>query len=282
MSGPPAPRAQPPSIARVVVPLDAISESREALASAARLAAHAGVPLHGVFVEDEDLLQLARLPLVRHVGPGAEAEPLSVEAIARQLRAAAARARKELAAAAARQRIAWSFETVRVAADHVLLAVSAGDLVVASALSRPIGGHFRLEWRWWAAIESVPGPLLLARRGWDPGGAVLALLRDRGPGSARLIAAAAPLAEAAGGRLIVLCPPELAKAEGFEAWLAERLEAYSVHPQIELAPAEPADLERHLSQLGVRVLAVHSSPGERSDRLRTLFGRLACDILVVR
>lgn len=270
------------SIARVVVPLDAASENREAIETAARLAAHAKVPLHGVFVEDEDLLRLARLPFVRHVMPGPGLEPLSVETLERQLRAAAERARKELAAAAARHRIDWSFEVVRRANGPLLAAASEHDLVVAGALSRPVGGHFRVEWRWWSAIASLPGPLLLARRGWDPGGSVLAVLRERGPGSARLLDAAAQLAAAAGGGLTVICPPELARAEGFAAWLAERIAPYSVPLQIELAPAEPADLERRLLERGCPVLAVHSGPEERSDRLRALFARLACDLLVVR
>jgi nucleotide-binding universal stress UspA family protein len=269
------------SIERVVVPLDAASENREAIDTAARLAAHAKVPLHGVFVEDEDLLRLARLPFVRHVMPGPGIEPLSVETIERQLRAAAERARKELAAAATRHRIDWSFEVVRRANGPLLVAAGERDLVVAGALSRPVGGHFRVEWRGWSAIASVPGPLLLAQRGWDPSGPVLAVLRDRRPGSARLLDVAAQLAAAAGGALTVICPPELAKAEGFEAWLAERIAPYSVRLQIEVAPAEPADLERRLAELGCRVLAVHSGDGERSERLRALFGRLACDILVV-
>ena len=49
-------------IERVVVPLDAAAENRTAIETAARLAARAKVPLHGIFVEDEELLHLARLP----------------------------------------------------------------------------------------------------------------------------------------------------------------------------------------------------------------------------
>jgi nucleotide-binding universal stress UspA family protein len=269
-------------IERVVVPLDATSETRSAIAIAARLAANAKARLHGVFIEDEELLQLARLPFARHVTAGAGAEPLSAGKVEQQLRAAAERARQELAAAAGRNGIDWSFEVVRRAAGSPFVAAGERDLVVAGALSRPIGGHFRVEWRWWSAIESVPGPLLLARHGWDPSGAVLVLLRDRGPGSARLLDMASQLAAAAGGALTVICPPELANEDGFAAWLAERIAPYSARLQIELTPSEPADLERRLVELGCRVLAVHSGPGERSDRLRTLFGRLACDILVVR
>ena len=66
-------------IDRVVVPLDAAAESRHAIETAARLAARAGAPLHGVFVEDEDLLRLASLPFARQFTLGAIAETLTTE-----------------------------------------------------------------------------------------------------------------------------------------------------------------------------------------------------------
>jgi len=50
-------------IKRVVVSLDAVSETAPAIETAARPAAHWHVPLHGVFVEDEELIGLAGLPL---------------------------------------------------------------------------------------------------------------------------------------------------------------------------------------------------------------------------
>ena len=269
-------------IERVVVPLDAVSENRTAIAIAARLAAHAKSRLHGVFVEDEELLRLARLPVARHVTLASGSAPLSAEEIERQLRAAAERARRELAAAARRHRLEWSFEIVRLAGGGPLVAAAAGDLIVAGALTRPIGQYFRVEWRWWSAIEQVPGSVLLARRSWEPDGSVSAVLRDRGAGSARLLAAAAQLAEAAGGALTVICPPDLAAEKGFEAWLAAQIEPYSVRLQIELAPAEPAELERRLSELDCRVLAVQADLAGQPERVRELFMRLACDILLVR
>ena len=48
------------AIERVVVTLDAASENRAAIETAARLAARAKAPLHGIFVEDEDLLRSRR------------------------------------------------------------------------------------------------------------------------------------------------------------------------------------------------------------------------------
>ena len=66
------------AIERVVVPLDAASENRTAIDTAARLAARAKAPLHGIFVEDEDLLRLAGLPFARQVASGFGIEPLTV------------------------------------------------------------------------------------------------------------------------------------------------------------------------------------------------------------
>ena len=55
---------------RVIVPLDAASETGPAIDTAAHLAARWRVPLHGVFIEDEELISLARLPFARQVTLG--------------------------------------------------------------------------------------------------------------------------------------------------------------------------------------------------------------------
>ena len=49
-------------IKRVVVSLDAASETGTAIDTAARLAGRWRVPLHGVFIEDQELIGLAGLP----------------------------------------------------------------------------------------------------------------------------------------------------------------------------------------------------------------------------
>jgi hypothetical protein len=54
----------------VVIPLDAASDGGTAIETAARLAARANAPLHGIFVEDEDRLGLANLAFARQAfGP---------------------------------------------------------------------------------------------------------------------------------------------------------------------------------------------------------------------
>src|SRR5207244_5618991 len=85
-------------IERIVVSLDAVSENQVAVEAAARLALRWNAALHGVFVEDGDLLRLAGLPFARQVSLGAGAAPLTAAPAARQLRAFAESARREVAA----------------------------------------------------------------------------------------------------------------------------------------------------------------------------------------
>ena len=66
-------------IERVVIQLDAASETHDVIDTAARLAARAKAPLDGIFIEDEDLLGLAILPFARQVSLGAGSEPLTLE-----------------------------------------------------------------------------------------------------------------------------------------------------------------------------------------------------------
>jgi K+-sensing histidine kinase KdpD len=62
-------------IKRVVVSLDVVPEADLAIDNAARLAARWRVPLHGVFVEDEELISFAGLPFARQVTLATGLEP---------------------------------------------------------------------------------------------------------------------------------------------------------------------------------------------------------------
>ena len=269
-------------IQRIVVSLDAVSESHAAIEAAARLALRWNAALHGVFVEDEDLLRLAGLPFARQVSLGAGAEALTAAQAARQLRAFAETARRELAAAAQRHNLHWSFEIVHgaVASDTVTTAV--GDFIVACAVSRPIGAHFRIERRWWRAAAPASGSLLLMHPA-RAGGAVVTVLHDHEPASARVLEAAAQFAETANANLVVICAPELAHDKVFEAWVGERLAAYSVRARIEPAPNDPAALQRRILGLdcGLLALAADAEPAD-PDRRREIATRTGCDILVMR
>src|SRR5271155_5153858 len=226
-------------IKRVVVSLDAISEADPAIDTAARLAARWGVPLHGGFVEDEELIGFAGLPFARQVTLATGLEPLTKDHIEDHFRAFAERLRREFAAAAARHGAEWSFEVVRgplawdaLGGEH--------DFVVAGAATRPVGEHFRIASRCWSLTAIIARSFLLAKRQWETGGSVFALLRHRGPQSARMLEIAAQIAGISRATLTVAGPPDLAGTDDFAAWVSGLLEGHSVSLQTESAAVEPA------------------------------------------
>lgn len=268
------------AVDRIVVALDATSENRAAIGTAARLAARWHASLHGVFFEDDDLIRLAGLPFARQVTIGFGAERFDIQQAQHQLRAFAERARQDLAASARRHGVAWTFDIAR--GDTAGGLSAEGDFFVACTATRPIGGHFRVECRWWSATESGPATRLLAHREGDPHDVVAALLRGEDAAGARLLAAALSLAEANDARLAVICSVSLADEPGFKTWLDQRLAGHQVEVDLELVP-EGAPPQRRITELHCRFVALAAGSEEASpERLRALVTALACDVLVVR
>lgn len=268
------------SIERVVVTLDAASENQKSIETAARLAARIKASLHGIFIEDQDLLHLAGLPFACQVTYGGVSHPLQLEDVELHLRAAAERDRHALLASAQRHAIKGSFAVVRGTSTEALAEVGERDLIVAGALTRPVARHFRLECRWWSSIETAHGPILLTQHAWNGAGAIVVLLRDRSAASERLLAAVVQIAEAGTSRLTVICSPALAESRGFEAWLTDRVDG--IRLQMEVVPDEPVTLHRLIADLDCRLLVTDAGSAEgRTDRLRNLAERFACDLLIV-
>src|SRR5437016_1279828 len=231
-------------IKRVVVSLDAASETGTAIDTAARLSARWRVHLHGVFIEDQELIGLAGVPFAGQVTRGTGAEPLTREDVEDHFRAFAERVRRELAAAADRHGAEWLFEIVRgPLAAHVL--GGEDDFVVAGAVTRPIGGHFRISSRCWSWTATITRPLLLTQREWESGGSVFTLLRRRSPRSARTLAIAAQIAAFGSSSLTVAGTPDLARSDDFAAWVSGLLEGHSLNLQTEPLP-EPAALRQRI------------------------------------
>jgi hypothetical protein len=269
-------------IKRVVVPLDAASETGTTIDTAARLAACWQVLLHGIFIEDEELIGLAGLPFARQVTVGAALEPLTRNHVEDYFRAFAERARGELAAAADRHGVKWSFEIVRGQCSANALG-GEYDFVVAGAASRPIGGYFRVASRCWSWIAMVARPFLLAKQEWETGGSVFTVLRGRDPKSARVVDFAAQIAGFRSGSLTVAEAPGLAGSDDFTAWVYELLEGHSLGLHTEPAAIEPAALRQRIIELDCRLLVLEASGQDAPpDELRELVEQLACDVLIIR
>lgn len=270
------------AIERIVVALDAASELRTTIETAARLAARWRVPLHGLFVEDEELICLAGLPFASQVTLAAGREPLRKDHVEDHLRAFAEGARRQLGAAAGRHGVEWSFEVVRGPLTADTLGDVGHDLVVAGAATRPIGSHFRVASRWWSLIATIGRPVLLARRDWDTGGSVLTLLHGCDPRSARALEIAAQIAGFYSRTLTVTGAFDPSGSEDFAGWVSRLLEGHSLRLQTEPATIEPTALEERITELDCRLLVVEANKNEvQPQDLRNHFAHLSCDLLVI-
>ncbi len=98
----------------VVVAADVGSYSVTTVRLALGLAASIDSRLQGLFVEDEDLLQVSGLPCTREITlTTARERPTSVDKMQRSLRSVAEQFRRSLEREAQALKIAWSFDTVR-------------------------------------------------------------------------------------------------------------------------------------------------------------------------
>ena len=160
-------------IERIVVALDAASENRAAIDTAARLAARWQAPLHGVFVEDDDLHPPGR-PAVRPPGDarrrgrGADAAACRAADCAPLPSARGRNWRRRRGGTVSNGRSRSSHDA---AASHDTVAVGPAIFSSPASPTRPIGGHFRVECRWWSVVE--------------PGGVSFLLAHREGPGMAR-------------------------------------------------------------------------------------------------
>jgi hypothetical protein len=132
-------------------------------------------------------------------------------------------------------------------------------------------------------MATLTRPFLLAKRAWETGGSVLALLRQHGPQSKRTLDIAAQIAGLCKTTLTVASHPDTADADDFAAWVSGLLEGHSVSLQTESPAAEPAVLRQRIIDLDCRLLVLEGSPDDGwLEELRKLVEPLACDILVVR
>jgi hypothetical protein len=267
------------AIGRVLLALDAAADARTAIDIAVRLAARTGVRLHTVFVEDEELLDLASSPIAREVVAGTKGGGLNSGDVELHLRAAARRAQEDVLSAARLHDLESSFEIVRGGAEAAFSVASESDLVVAAALARPVAGYFRVASCWHQALEWVPGAILLARERAGRSTGVVVLLRECSAGSARMLHAAARIAELGDGNLTLRCPAELATAEDTAEWVDHQVAPVRLKPRIEAAAGPLAVLAARIAELGCGLLAIDRVASERRQ-LTEIAGRLGCDVLV--
>lgn len=194
-------------IKRIVIGLDTSHHSLAALRAAAQLARGLGAELHGLFVEDADLLRVAQLSVTKELQfPFSDHAQPSLGRMQRQLRAQARQAREALASICAQESIEWSFQVVRGdVSESVLKEAAKADLLCVGRVSRPVIHRPTIGSTAEAAAIDAPQSVLLIsrdRRIRPP----IAVLYDGSPETERALLLASELAQAMQGLLSVLAP----------------------------------------------------------------------------
>jgi nucleotide-binding universal stress UspA family protein len=209
-----------PSIRRILLALDASPESLGALHAAAELAAKMEAELHGLFIEDTKLLELAGAPFAREIlYATAQEAPLERSSMERKLKARAEEARAALARAARDASLEWSFRSVRGQLLEELLAMAEEmDLLALGRRGWSLSAPARAGREFLSVLTRTRPALLLSERGTLFSRPVLAGY-DHSDAARRALDVAAGLAEAGSRCLVVLLFTK--QAEVAENWKSE-------------------------------------------------------------
>lgn len=110
---------------RILVSMDTSACGQAALDVAVRLAINCRAELHGLFVEDEDLVRLASLPFAREIEfSSASTRKLQSANMERELQASAQQAQRAFAAATQQFNLQWTFQIVRGTVTQASLAAA--------------------------------------------------------------------------------------------------------------------------------------------------------------
>ena len=153
-------------VRRILVALDASTQSLAALEAAVTLAAELGADLEGLFVEDINLMRVATLPVARRIlYPSGMEEPLSSSRMEHEFKVLARRAQRSLAIMAERSGIRWSFRVVRGKVTvEILAAASESDLLTVGRSGWSLARKMQLGSTAQNAAINAPKALLLVKQ----------------------------------------------------------------------------------------------------------------------
>lgn len=270
-------------INRILVALDTSPHSVAALEAAVQLAAEWGAELVGLFVEDLDLLRLAQLPFAREVSAySARLRAIGPEDLELQLRAQAARLRRQMARLAMRRGVQWSFEVSRgdIVAELLEQAEDA-DLVILGKTgwseSRTMGSTTRL------VVTKAVGRVLIIRRTQRlvPS---LRIIFDGSEASVQALLAAAMLAEREARELsVLLVAEEKEEISELRRQAASMLRQRGLSARYRaLTDPDPNDLAEAAEALDCVLVLPADIEGLAGDEMLKFLDDLECSVLVVR
>jgi len=271
-------------VRRVLIACDAVCENDAVIETATRLAARWEVALHGVFVEDEGLLQIAALPFAKQVSLGSgTSEALDEASVEHHFVALAERTRAALEAAALERGVDWSFSIVRDKPSIASLSALESDLLVVAGESRPFAGQYRLGSHWSTAAFESTRPVLLVRSDGPRRGDVVVLVKTTGPSARRAVSAAAKFAGAADRALSVLVATPDVSAAMVRDWVRAISAPAAACCHIEMVSLEPGSLARAIAGIDGDTLVIDADPSVAEPAmLKAFVAQTKADVLFVR
>ena len=272
-------------IRRILFALDSGSNVRAGLDVAVELAGRLRAELDGLYVEDNDLFQVAQLPFTTQVNlTTGIPQPLLAADLEQQMARLAAAARRRLAAAATRSRVRWTFRTVRGRIAHeVAAAAELADLVIVEGGQHRAPAQNRIGLSSRTTIQSVSRSVLILRAGRRFEGTVSVVFDGTALGEKAL--AMADILTPSNDALTVLFADQEAEKRGqMEARARELLgvSAGNAHFRTLRAASLAAMCEEvHGHDSGLLVLGA-DSPLLPQSGVAEILDSLACPVLLVR
>ncbi len=247
-----------PRYRRILLQMDTSSHCRETLDAAIEIAAGLQAELHGIFVEDSDLLSVGGLDFVREFSfSSATARVLDKQTLDAQLKALARSARRQLEQAGTRRKVSVGFQTVRGDFQTEMANASRdADLIIAEGTGRLLSRYYRAWLPGRTPARRMQRPTLLLKGG-KPLVKRFTLICDSADSARKCLRAAASLLPDEGRDLTLL--PSASKAADAET-LAKALAGAVAEAGLEARIAAPVNLaaEAVLQHIGAsdRLLVV--------------------------
>lgn len=191
---------------RVLLTLDSGSIDEDALRALKLLTDQSEIEVTGLFVEDEDLYQAAKLPGLTEVSPSGAVSSLDHEVLAQGVAAQARRARAQFEAFARQLGFNFSFEVARGRLIETLLnAAAASDLVVVHRSLRVTGLRTRRASDFAPLVQQQQN-MLFVNEPWRSGSCIVCLYESDTAAGRAALEAATRIASAENLELLVAVP----------------------------------------------------------------------------
>lgn len=233
-------RAKGPVYRRVLVQVDTSTHCRDTLEAAIDIAARLEAELHGVFIEDRDLVSAGGLDFVREFSlSSSSARTFDKHSLDAEMKALANSARRQLERAGSRRNVSVGFQTVRGDfRQEMENAAGDADLVIVEGTGRLHRRYYHARLPGRVLSRSTRRPTLLLKAG-GPLAKQSIIICDSIENARKCLAAALSLPGEAEREITLLpCAGEAAEGEKLAAELAALIAELEVVARV----APPASL----------------------------------------